>query len=548
MKTPPGDTPSPFAARTRSPFNAQPSESTTAPVSPRASKPAAMAPVSAPATATAPASPPAPKAATTEPGKKKSGASLVIGLALGVLGAAAVGWFLFGRGGDEPAPASIATSPVSPASGPKAVAPAAPARDAKADYAALALRAATLDLEAAERAAVAEATLRAEAGAHAEAQALLGPLVARRVDAAYAERAAVLRGVKLDEHPTASVNRLREVLGRADAATESGLWAEAVARRDEALALAPTAQAEIAARIAGLARAAADRGDPDLATYFYERVLRLESGHEAARAHLFAHKFKPGQIVRATMGLEFAYVPPGTFVRGSRAAEPGRSADETSATVRLTEGFFLGVTEVTQRQWDQVFGAGSAASVLAAARAGAETIGPDLPMHSVRWEQAREFCEKLSALEGARHRLPTEAEWEYACRAGTTSAFNLGGDGLSARDANIDDGSAASRYALASAGSTGRANAWGLRDMHGNVWEWCADWSAPYPEGEQTDPRGPADDAAGRADLAMKTVRGGGWNAPAGDARSANRWEYSPAVATSYIGLRVAREPALIEP
>lgn len=210
----------------------------------------------------------------------------------------------------------------------------------------------------------------------------------------------------------------------------------------------------------------------------------------------------------------------------------------------------MAVRETTQGDWDRVFGSGAAERTLRAARAKPGSIAPDLPMHSVTWSQAEEYCRRLSETEGMAFRLPTEAEWEYACRAGTTTAFNLGVDGLSARDANIDDGSAGVPLAPRPPGALGRANAWGLADMHGNVWEWCADWSAPYPKGGDVlnDPAGPAREKLGRIDLAMKVVRGGGWNAPANDARSANRWEYSPAVATDYIGLRVAHDPDFAKP
>lgn len=507
--------PSPFAARTRAPFPA----------------PAANVPPSANGA-------PAPK-------PKKSAAPLWIG-ALVVLAALSGGAFLLTGKKSSDSSATAADSP-SPTPSPRASAT-APARDARADFESLAARAAALDLSPSDRAALAAATLRAGSGAHAEAVAALGPVVSRAADASYAADSVFLREIDLGEHATPSAQKLRLALGAADQAAASAIWAEAVARREEARAILPAARAEIAAQLAGMARAALARSDADLATYFYERALRLAPDDAAARAHLFAHKFKPGQTLRGAAGIEFAYAPPGEFVRGSRSGEPGRGPDEEQARVRLDAGLFVGVTEITQRQWDAVLGPGSAARTLRAARADASTIGPDLPMHSVSWAEATEFCEKLSALDGARHRLPTEAEWEYACRAGTTSAFNTGREGLSSREANIDDGSADARLGPAPSGTLGEANAWGLRDLHGNVWEWCADWSAPYPAGDQTDPRGPADSAVGRVELAMRVVRGGGWNAPAADARSANRWEYAPDVATAYIGLRVVREPDLVAP
>ena len=286
-----------------------------------------------------------------------------------------------------------------------------------------------------------------------------------------------------------------------------------------------------------------------MATLFHERALRLDGSLGSSREYLYRHKFKAGQVLRTAGGVDLAYAPPGEFSRGSTGAEAGRDADETPQRVTLTKGFFIAVNETTQREWDRVMGAGAALRTLRAAKAKPESISPELPMHSVTWEQAAEYCRRLSELEGMAFRLPTEAEWEYACRAGASTAFNLGVDGLSARDANIDDGTAGVPLAPRPPGASGRANAWGLRDMHGNVWEWCSDWSAPYPAATSLrDPTGPGRESLGRIDLAMKIVRGGGWNAPANDARSANRWEYAPAVATSYIGLRVAHDPDLARP
>ncbi len=534
MSTPNGGNNSPFAARTRAPFPA-PAErgpASTPPMTPPPGKPTP-----------APAPPPPPE----KPAPKKSSAPVIVVVVCILAAAAGAGLIMSGKKPVEPAAVPAPTGGAAAQAPASATAPVVK-RDAKADYTALADRASKMTLEPAQRAVLAQATLRASGGAYADAVSSLGPVVTRSVEATYADEASALRGIKLEEHTTPEAQKLRLALAQADAAAQTGVWAESVARREEAIALVPLAQTEIAVQLASVATAAVGRGDLELATYFYERVLRLAPQQAAARAHLYAYKFKPAQALRSSIGVDLVYVPPGDFVRGSRAGEPGRATDEVQAKVRLTRGFFLGVNEVTQRQWDAVFGAGAAARVITTAPAKSKALGPDLPMHSIRWDEAREFCAKLSALEGKTYRLPTEAEWEYACRAGTTTAFGIGVDSLSAREANIDDGTPTATFAPTAAGTVGQANAWGLRDMHGNVWEWCADWSAPYATGEAVDPRGPADDTMGRVDLAMRVVRGGGWNSSASDARSSNRWEFSPVVATGYIGLRVVQEPELIAP
>ena len=290
-----------------------------------------------------------------------------------------------------------------------------------------------------------------------------------------------------------------------------------------------------------LAEKAVAAKDAGMALYFYEQELRLAPGSEEAQAYVFRHKFKPGQVLTTPTGLALAYVPPGTFKQGTPAGEPGRDSDEVQRTVTVTKGFYMGMTEVTQAMWDRVMGAGQAEARITAGKQKRDFIGGDKPMVLVTWEDAQEFCRRLGEREQASYRLPTEAEWEYACRAGTTTAFQSGA-GLSLREATIDDGSSRAVGAPVSAGTAGVANGWGLSDLHGNVWEWCADWSAPYAATALSDPTGPADENIGRPDLAMKVVRGGSWNDGATEARSGNRWSYSPVVVTAYIGFRVIRE------
>jgi formylglycine-generating enzyme required for sulfatase activity len=573
---PPHDstTSSPFAARTGKAAIKPPAPIPTPSAAPSASPPPPPAAVvSPPAPHPVPAAHPAPPTAAPTAAPQGGAGLLVVALALLTAAGAGVWWWT-SRPTTPAAPAAQhadAPARAEPQATPPALPPPAPAeapelRAARAaeEFEFLQQRATVLGLEPEARAAFAEATLlaaqaqaRTRAGEHEAAaetwtRAVMGagPLVFGRLGALHDSEAAGLREVRLEDQAAGPAQALAVALRAADEAARRGAWSEAVTHREEARALIGPASRAMAEKFADMGGGAAARGDLSLATLFYERALRLAPELAASREHLYRHKFAPGQRLAGPAGLELAYAPPAEFTRGSAEQEAGRDSDETPHRVTLSRGFFIAIDETTQRAWDEVFGPGSAAATLRAARARPEFISPELPMHSVTWEQAMEFCRRLSEKSGLAFRLPTEAEWEYACRAGTGTAFNLGVEGLSARDANIDDGTSAAPLAPRPPGTSGRANAWGLRDLHGNVWEWCADWSAPYPAGPDVlrDPAGPAQESLGRIDLAMKVVRGGGWNAPANDARSANRWEYAPAVATAYIGFRVVHDPDLTRP
>jgi formylglycine-generating enzyme required for sulfatase activity len=240
---------------------------------------------------------------------------------------------------------------------------------------------------------------------------------------------------------------------------------------------------------------------------------------------------------------EFSFVAPGTFTMGSPPTEPGRSTNEGQHAVTLTRGFYLARREVTEEFWAQIMGGVSTSQ---------------LPQVSVTWYDAIRFCNALSnqasldtAYVGAGitwtcnwnangYRLPTEAEWEYACRAGSTTAFANGAiaDTLCGPNPNLEvigwycgnSGTPNVRHAVG-----GRvANAWGLHDMHGNVWEWCWDWYGDYPTAPVTDPRG--------SEVGTERVlRGGSFNAWAKNCRSAERYRSGPQYSLSRLGLRLAR-------
>ncbi len=226
---------------------------------------------------------------------------------------------------------------------------------------------------------------------------------------------------------------------------------------------------------------------------------------------------KPGETVANSVGMKLTLVPAGEFRMGSPADEKGREAEETPHRVTIGRAFRIGTTEVTQAQWKAVMGA----------RRG-RFEGDDLPVEDVSWNDAVAFCQKLSKAEGKTYRLPTEAEWEYACRAGAAGRFAA--DDLDAL-AWYDDNSEGRTHPVAAK----KPNAWGLYDMHGNVAEWCADYYAPYPPGDAADPAGPPEGKA-------RVVRGGSFASFDRGCRSASRSSARPAYQMKVIGLRVVLE------
>jgi sulfatase modifying factor 1 len=232
----------------------------------------------------------------------------------------------------------------------------------------------------------------------------------------------------------------------------------------------------------------------------------------------------PKQIVRLNDGVEmsFAFIPPGSFLMGSPEDEPQRSDDETEHRVTLTQGFWLGVHQVTQVQWKAVMGGNPS-----------RFKGDNRPVEMVSWDDCQEFVKKL----GKRFRLPTEAEWEYACRAGTTTPFHFG-ETISTDQANYNGNytygrgkKGVFREKTTSVGSF-PANPWGLFDVHGNVWEWCQDWFGDYPTEDKKDPVGSNTGTA-------RVLRGGSWNGAPGYCRSAYRYRGGPGHRRGLYGCRV---------
>ena len=202
------------------------------------------------------------------------------------------------------------------------------------------------------------------------------------------------------------------------------------------------------------------------------------------------------------MMMEMIYIAPGTFTMGSPVSEVGRFKDETQHRVTLTKGYWLGKYEVTQAQWQSVMG-----------ERPSMFQGGDRPVENVSWEDCQEFVNTINSQLNCGARLPTEAEWEYACRAESTGAFAGNGDldDMGWYDDNSDKTHPVGQKS---------ANAWGFHDTHGNVWEWCDDWYGEYGRAA-TDPRGPV---SGR----YRVLRGGSWSRNARGCRSAYRGRYGP--------------------
>ncbi len=232
-------------------------------------------------------------------------------------------------------------------------------------------------------------------------------------------------------------------------------------------------------------------------------------------------------ILPGGVPLTFAFIPPGSFRMGSDHPE-GHSDEKPVHTVTLTKGFFLGVHPVTQAQWSSVMGTDPS-----------NFKGSNRPVEEVSWDDCQEFCKKVTkSLKGlGTARLPTEAEWEYACRAGTATEYYFG-DVINPDLVNYDgnhswNGSpkGKNRKATTDVGLF-PCNPWGLHDMHGNVWEWCSDWYGDNAAGDQID-------SQGQSNGQYRVLRGGSWHDDPGYCRAATRYRLGPASRYDDFGFRV---------
>jgi formylglycine-generating enzyme required for sulfatase activity len=246
---------------------------------------------------------------------------------------------------------------------------------------------------------------------------------------------------------------------------------------------------------------------------------------------------EPAGKITNSIGMELVLIPAGEFSMGSPDTEEDHEEDEMQHRVKLTRPFYMGVYEVTQAEYEQVMGHNP--SYFSSAGAGADQVQGNMtdrfPVEQVSWEQAVVLCAALSRKEGQRYRLPTEAEWEYACRAGSTWTYSTAAvpdselgfvaNWHNTLDRTTDVGS----YAV---------NAFGLYDMHGNVEEWCQDWYGKdyYAKSPQQDPDGPETGES-------RVIRGGSWHLELVNCRSPGRAYRAPTDRDNTNGFRVVREP-----
>ncbi|MBL9166638.1 MAG: SUMF1/EgtB/PvdO family nonheme iron enzyme [Verrucomicrobiales bacterium] len=301
----------------------------------------------------------------------------------------------------------------------------------------------------------------------------------------------------------------------------------------------------------------------------WQRVGSTIIGAGGRMKRLFSSSHFPKGIWRVALDLHpsregFAYIPSGTFVMGSPNGEQDRRSDEIEHQATLTRGFWMGKYEVTQQEYSSVLGYNPSRfrngvepdwSVAAVgglpATGGAVTNELQHPVEQVSWNEATNYCAKLTQLarladlipEDYEYRLPTEWEWEYACKAGATNAFGFGtairqglanfntfyeyesSSGVEGKQTNVFLGRTREVGSYA-------ANAFGLYDLHGNVWEWCAGYYGPYPTGKVSDPKAPSEGT-------QRVFRGGGWNSGGNGCRAANRYPTPAEDSYSSVGFRV---------
>jgi len=252
-------------------------------------------------------------------------------------------------------------------------------------------------------------------------------------------------------------------------------------------------------------------------------ILRSHSSKIFSKSATGERREKPGYTNE--FGINFVFIPAGSFNMGSIYVNAG--FDEKPAhKVTITNGFYLSATEITQKQWRAVMGRS----------APCKFKGDDLPADSVSWNDCMDFVNKMNEVEKKKiYGLPTEAEWEYACRAKSSTQYCFG-----------DETDVVDEYGWHFGNSNNaphpvglkKPNAWGLYDMHGNVWEWCLDNYAEYMPFELIDPRGPVLNAS---DDDKKLIRGGGWYNPQDGCTSTNRDAAAPSKRSSDMGMRLLK-------
>lgn len=231
------------------------------------------------------------------------------------------------------------------------------------------------------------------------------------------------------------------------------------------------------------------------------------------------------QTFTNTLGQNFVLIPAGIFMMGSPTNEPDRDPQESKHQVTISKAFYMQTTAVTQRQYKTLMGKNPSDF---------SDCGDDCPVEHVTWFDVQEFINRLNAKEGGNnYRLPTEAEWEYAARAGTSGPYYFGNNPGQLGDYGW--------YLKNSEGEphpvgAKRPNAWGLYDMHGNVWEWCQDRFGNYPLEAVIDPQGP------NAGL-HRVIRGGSWSSTPANCRAASRYKFEPDNRGDDVGFRLVRVP-----
>jgi formylglycine-generating enzyme required for sulfatase activity len=238
-----------------------------------------------------------------------------------------------------------------------------------------------------------------------------------------------------------------------------------------------------------------------------------------------------------SMGMKFVLIPAGRFTMGSPVSEEGSQDDEPHHKVEISKPYYIGVTEVTRSQYATVMGLPGDIVIERDPKTNrvvrkSEIRSSPVAATELTWEQAVEFCNRLSLIPeekkaGRIYRLPTESEWEYACRAGTTTAFSFGNDG----NQLVFYGWYTINSKTSSKVGFFKPNPWGLYDMHGNVSEWCSDWYGDYPEGFVVDPKGPPEGT-------RRVCRGGNFDDAPANCRSAKR--FGSMYSSKNIGFRVA--------